>query len=76
MAARGMPLDQVRALAEFRSTDFAAIACAFGANGIRVTEPGQLQGALKEANAADKLTVVDVVTNFLSRAPDPWAPAA
>jgi acetolactate synthase-1/2/3 large subunit len=76
MAARGMPLDRVRALAEFRSTDFAAIARAFGANGIRVTEPGQLQGALQEATAADKLTVVDVVTNFLSRAPDPWAPAA
>lgn len=76
MVARGMPVEQVRALAAFRSTDFAAIARSFGANGIRVTEPGQLQAALQQAMASDKLTVVDVVTDFLARAPDPWAPPA
>jgi acetolactate synthase-1/2/3 large subunit len=76
MVARGMPIEQVRALAAFKPTDFAAIARSFGANGVRVTEPGQLQAALQEAMAADKLTVVDVATDFLSRAPDPWAPAA
>jgi acetolactate synthase-1/2/3 large subunit len=76
MVARGMPIEEVRELAAFKPTDFAAIARSFGANGIRVTEPGQLQGALREAMNADKLTVVDVATDFLGRAPDPWAPPA
>ncbi|MDB5955882.1 thiamine pyrophosphate-binding protein [Ramlibacter sp.] len=76
MVARGMPMEQVRELAAFRSTDFAAIARSFGANGIRVTQTSQLRGALDEAMNADKVTVVDVATDFLGRAPDPWAPAA
>jgi acetolactate synthase-1/2/3 large subunit len=76
MVARGMPIEQVRSLAAFRPTDFAAIARSFGANGVRVTEAGQLQGALQDARKADKLTVIDVQTDFLGRAPDPWAPAA
>jgi acetolactate synthase-1/2/3 large subunit len=75
MVARGMPLPQVRELAAFRSTDFAAIARSFGANGIRVTDPAELAAALRQALRADKLTVIDVVTDFLSRSPDPWAPA-
>jgi acetolactate synthase-1/2/3 large subunit len=75
MVARGMPLPQVRELAAFRSTDFAAIARSFGANGIRVTDPTELAAALRQALRADKLTVIDVVTDFLSRSPDPWAPA-
>lgn len=74
MVAKGMPIEQVRSLAAFRSTDFAAIARSFGANGIRVTDPAHLQGALQESLSADRLTVIDVVTDFLSRAPDPWAP--
>jgi acetolactate synthase-1/2/3 large subunit len=76
MVARGMPIEEVRELAAFKPTDFAAIARSFGANGIRVTEPGQLAGALREAMHADKVTVVDVATDFLCRAPDPWAPPA
>jgi thiamine pyrophosphate-dependent acetolactate synthase large subunit-like protein len=76
MVAKGMPVDDVRALAAFRSTDFAAIARSFGANGVRVTDPSQLQSVLREAGTAGKLTVVDVVTDFLGRAPDPWAPPA
>lgn len=76
MVAKGMPIEQVRELAAFRPTDFAAIARSFGANGVRVTDPGQLQQALREAVNADKLTLVDVATGFLCRAPDPWAPPA
>ena len=76
MVAKGMPIEQVRELAAFRPTDFAAIARSFGANGVRVTDPRQLQQALREAVNADKLTVVDVATGFLCRAPDPWAPPA
>jgi acetolactate synthase-1/2/3 large subunit len=76
MVAKGMPVDDVKSLAAFRSTDFAAIARSFGANGVRVTEAAHLQSALREAATADKLTVIDVVTDFLGRAPDPWAPAA
>jgi acetolactate synthase-1/2/3 large subunit len=76
MVARGMPLPQVRELAAFRATDFAAIARSFGAHGIRVTDPADLAGALRKALSADKLTVIDVVTDFLSKSPDPWAPAA
>jgi acetolactate synthase-1/2/3 large subunit len=74
MVAKGMPVAQVRELAAFRSTDFAAIARSFGANGVRVTDAAQLQAALRDALDADKLTVVDVVTDFLGRAPDPWTP--
>lgn len=76
MVARGMPLPQVRELAAFRATDFAAIARSFGAHGIRVTDPAELPAALRQAVRADKLTVIDVVTDFLSRSPDPWAPPA
>jgi thiamine pyrophosphate-dependent acetolactate synthase large subunit-like protein len=76
MVAKGMPIEQVRELAAFRSTDFAAIARSFGANGVRVTNASELQSALRTAVNADKITVVDVVTDFLCRAPDPWAPAA
>jgi thiamine pyrophosphate-dependent acetolactate synthase large subunit-like protein len=74
MVARGMPIEEVRELAAFMPTDFAAIARSFGANGVRVTNPDQLQAALRDAVNADKLTVVDVTTDFLCRAPDPWAP--
>lgn len=76
MVARGMPLEQVNELAAFRSLDFAAIARSFGANGVRVTDTAQLATALKDAVRSDRLTVVDVATGFLDRAPDPWAPPA
>ncbi len=43
-------------------TNFAEIAKAFGANGVRVTRSADLPGALKEALASDLVTVVEVVT--------------
>lgn len=42
-------------------TDFAAVARAFGCNGIRVTDPALLKPALREALASNRTTVVDVV---------------
>lgn len=74
MIAKGMALPDVRALSAFRATDFASIARSFGAQGIRVTDPSQLRAALQQGLSANRLTVIDVVTDFLSRSPDPWAP--
>jgi len=48
----------------FADTNYADIAKAIGVNGIRVTEPGAIAGALEEALASGKPTVVDVVTAF------------
>ena len=50
--------------AEFEDFDHAAIARAMKCNGIRVTEPGELEGALREAIASGKPTVVDVVISL------------
>ncbi|MFF9018886.1 pyruvate dehydrogenase [Streptomyces eurythermus] len=44
-------------------TDYAAIATAAGAHGIRVDTPGALRGALREAFAHDGPALVDVVTD-------------
>ncbi|RCV49583.1 pyruvate dehydrogenase [Marinitenerispora sediminis] len=46
-----------------RNPDFAAIARAAGAGGIRVTEPEDVRGALAEALAAPGPYLVDVVTD-------------
>ena len=48
----------------FAEMDFAAIAEAMGCTGIRVEEPAALGDALAQALAADRPTVVDVVTSF------------
>jgi len=48
----------------FAEMNFAAIAKAIGVNGIRVEEPGAIAGAIEEALAAGRPTVVDVVTAF------------
>ncbi|MEY9934106.1 pyruvate dehydrogenase (quinone) [Catenulispora sp. GP43] len=47
----------------YRHTDFAAIARAAGAHGIRVEQPGQVRDALREAFAHDGPALVDVVTD-------------
>jgi len=44
-------------------TDFAAIATAAGARGIRFEKPAQVRGALREAFAHDGPALVDVVTD-------------
>ncbi len=45
---------------EFHDTDFLKVAEAFGAEGIRVTDPDELAGALEAGKAADVPHVVDV----------------
>lgn len=48
----------------FSDMNFADIAKAIGVNGIRVEQPAAIAGAIEEALAARKPTVVDVVTAF------------
>ena len=58
----------------FGPTDFAAVARSFGVQGIRVEQPGEIGPALRRALAMDEPVVVDVVTDIVPRAPEPWAP--
>ena len=46
--------------AEFGEVDFAALARSLGAHGHTIARPAELEGALTQALAADKLTVLDV----------------
>ena len=60
---------------QFNDVDLAKVAEAMGAYGIRVNQPGDIQGALEQALASGRPAVVDVVTDPLdSEAPVPWAP--
>ena len=49
--------------AAFNDTDFAAIARGFGAEGVRVRDPGDIRDAVGEALRKGRPTVVDVVTD-------------
>lgn len=53
----------VRDVIDYRDVDFAAVARAFGAHGVRVTEGGDLKDALAGALAANRPAVVDVVSS-------------
>jgi acetolactate synthase-1/2/3 large subunit len=81
--AQGLP--KVRALYQasagnadeticFGPTNFADIARAFGVEGIRVEQPGELRPALERALAMNAPVVVDVVTDADVRAPEAWSP--
>jgi acetolactate synthase-1/2/3 large subunit len=59
----------------FPDIDFTKVAEAFGCAGIRVTDPGELDGALTRAIAMNKPVVVDVVTDMYAIAKKPWAPS-
>jgi acetolactate synthase-1/2/3 large subunit len=48
---------------DFQAVDHAMIAKACGCHGVRVERPDQFLPALKEALAADRTTVIDVVTD-------------
>ncbi|MEN9807516.1 MAG: hypothetical protein RL756_2036 [Pseudomonadota bacterium] len=50
--------------AEFNDFDHAAIARSLQCHGIRVTEPDQLEDAIREAIACGRPTVIDVVTSL------------
>ena len=56
--------------------DFSKIAEAIGCFGVRVEQPGQIQGALEQAFASGKPAVVDVVTDIEGIAPPAWRPDA
>lgn len=59
LAAFGAHTDAVH----FRPVDHAAIARACGCDGLRVEDPDQLTPALERALRADRLTLIDVVTD-------------
>jgi acetolactate synthase-1/2/3 large subunit len=61
-------------IVRFGPTDFAAVARAFGIEGIRVERPEAIRPALLRALASGGPVVVDVVTDPWPRAPEPWIP--
>lgn len=54
---------------QFGDLNFATVAKSMGANGIRVTDPSKLYLALEQALSAEKLTVIDVVSDIDALAP-------
>lgn len=61
-------------LARFGPTNFAKVAQSLGVRARRVENPNELEGALQEAFEANELVVIDVVSDFDVRAPQPWLP--
>ena len=58
----------------FHAQGFLDIAEDLGCVGIRVERPDEIAPALREASAADRPAVVDVVTDANCPAPEPWTP--
>jgi acetolactate synthase-1/2/3 large subunit len=61
---------------EFADIDHAAIARAIGCRGIRLIEPGQLEGALLEALTSNEPTVLDVATSLKTSYENVMSPLA
>jgi len=61
-------------LYRFEPVSFAQIAEAMGCTGIRVEHPDEISGAIRQALAAERPVVVEIVSGIEYRAPDPWAP--
>jgi acetolactate synthase I/II/III large subunit len=61
---------------QFHDTHFAQVAQAMGCFGIRVERPNDLQDALKQALAADRPAVVEVLSDLKALASRPWAPVS
>ena len=59
----------------FDDADFARIAESMGALGLTVRKPSELAGALDQAFASGRPTVVDVKTHIEGIAPKAWVPA-
>ncbi len=53
----------VKDVIDYRDVDFAAVARAFGAHGVRVTESADIKAALSDALAANKPAIVDFVSS-------------
>jgi len=56
-----------------REVNLAKVAESMGCFGIRVTQPGEMAGAMERALAAGKPAVIDVVTDIEGIAPPPWS---
>jgi acetolactate synthase-1/2/3 large subunit len=67
----GTQTDQGRELWTFSDVDFAAVAAAVGALGIRVTRPQDFPAALAQALESGRPAVIDVVTDIDALAPLP-----
>jgi acetolactate synthase-1/2/3 large subunit len=65
----GTQTPQAREMWTFTKVNFARVAQDMGAIGIRVEQPGELGGALRQALAADRPVIVDVVTDIDALAP-------
>jgi acetolactate synthase I/II/III large subunit len=65
----GQQTERARRLWTFNPIDLARLAADMGALAIRVERPDQLAAALKQAFAADRPVVVDVVTDIEALAP-------
>jgi acetolactate synthase-1/2/3 large subunit len=65
----GTQTEQARELWTYNKVDFARLAEDMGALGIRVEKPGEIAGALAQALAAGRPSVIDVVTDIDALAP-------
>jgi acetolactate synthase I/II/III large subunit len=65
----GKQTEQALEMWTFTKVNFAKVAQDMGAIGIRVEQPGELAGALKQALAADRPVILDVVTDIEALAP-------
>ena len=65
----GRQSEQGRELWTYNDVDFAPIAEAMGALGLRVEKPADLEGALEIAFAAGRPAVIDVVSDIEAFAP-------
>jgi acetolactate synthase-1/2/3 large subunit len=61
-------------LYRFEPVNFARIAQEMGCLGIRVEHPAEIGGAIRQALAAERPTIVEVMTGLQYRAPEPWSP--
>ena len=61
-------------LYKFESVNFARIAEEMGCVGIRVEQPEEIAPAIREALAAGRSAIVEVVTGLEYFAPAPWSP--
>jgi thiamine pyrophosphate-dependent acetolactate synthase large subunit-like protein len=59
---------------DYANPDFAALARVFGAHGEQVTQPGELEGAIRRAFASGKPAVVDVIIDKNTLAPVVFRP--
>ncbi|MEW6332834.1 MAG: thiamine pyrophosphate-dependent enzyme, partial [Thermodesulfobacteriota bacterium] len=65
----GRPTEKSFELWGLSRINFAKVAEAFGATGIRVERPSELGAAIRGASAADRLVVIDVATDIDAVAP-------